>query len=238
MMGSRLENPNTLAFCLFIPVAICIQKIVDIKGFLLKLSLMVNLFVLLTSIAVTGSRAGAYGLIVIFAVYFLFSKRKFISGMLLITVGVIFFYAASEFFFDRYTTMSVDHSGATRLHIWHSGLLAFKEHWILGAGLNNFMEVYSTYAFSGRDSHNIFIASLVEFGSIGTSFLILGMVMHYPALRLRYSGLKDDGVMLTAVFWAALLFGFFHNILWQKPFWLLWILILMLRNLPKCDLVK
>ena len=130
----------------------------------------------------------------------------------------------------------LDSGGAGRSTIWYVGLKALEKYWAFGAGLSNFPIAYGEVAFLDtskgwyRGAHNIYIELLVEFGIAGFSLMILAIMKHYQIMRSRFVRYNSNSIMLKASFWAIMGSSFFLGTFWSKSFWLLWMLIIMNKN--------
>lgn len=234
--GERAAELNQLPFDLFIPVALCIEKIVNERKKIMKVMFIIFLSIIVFSIIITGSRGGLFGVGIIFIIYVFSLKRKLSTGVLLVIVGIILLSLTPSFFIERLKEAK-ETGGSGRIFIWTNALNALKNYWITGAGLNNFPQAYGEFGhftpFSSiyRGSHNVYLGIFVELGIIGFSLLILVIRKHYQVLNLRISYHDNDQVMLKASFWAMLVASFFLDTLWYKSFWLLWMMIMMYHNI-------
>jgi O-antigen ligase len=128
--------------------------------------------------------------------------------------------------------------GSGRLYVWPVGFAAFKHLGLYGAGLDNFRVAYVTYlgeggtnqiySFQEADAHNIYLSIAVELGIGGLAIMLMAL---FSTLRSARQALADNPDTLAtwmvpyeAAAWAMLLSSFFVGMLWQKSFWLLWIL--------------
>jgi O-antigen ligase len=244
--GERATNPNNFAFALIIPIAICIDLLLNQKKKMIKVALIVALGTILFGIIVTGSRGGFLGIGMIFIVYFLSVKQKLTFGTVLIATGIAlvsFIPDLYVFFTERWST-AIETGGTGRLAIWYVGLDALRQYWTIGAGLNNFPNVYNEFAhltpFSllGRGSHNSYLGVFVELGIVGFSLFVWGITKHYQSIKLYFTYHDNNKVMLKAAFWAILVSSFFLDTLWIKSFWLLWMMILMRGNVFEMRVYK
>ena len=243
--GERSGDPNHFAFSLLIPVSICIEKILNQKKRVLKIMFSAILSIIILGIVVTGSRGGMLGVSVIFVTYILFLKRKKITLLaILIIMGIIAASYFSPLVIERWE-QAIETGGAGRVAIWNVGLNALKNYWVLGAGLNNFSNAFSAYGHFTpftesiySDPHNIYLGTFVELGVVGFLLLILAMRKHYQAIKSRFDYHDSNWVMLKAAFWAILLSSFFLGTMLLKSFWLLWMMILMYRNVMDKEVYK
>lgn len=240
VIGDQISSfQNAVAFGLLIPASMSLEKILQQKERLRKLLLVIVLGSILFSIILTGSRGGMLGAGVIFAVYFLLSRKKVTFLALVIPLVILIISLAPSFLFERWGT-AVETGGAGRTVIWHVGLKALVEkYWLAGAGLYNFPAAYNEFADYAtryvelnRGAHNIYLMMFVELGIIGFTLMLIVFIRHYKAIQSPFkSGKYDfDSIMLKASFWSILASSFFLDTFWDKPFWLLWMLIMIRKN--------
>ncbi|MCF6148008.1 MAG: O-antigen ligase family protein [Candidatus Kuenenia sp.] len=238
-IGDRIADPNGIAFCLLIPITVCMEMILRSKKTKMVQGLFLIIFGIITfGVILTGSRGGLLGVLIIFIVYILFSKQRKMLGALLVLITVVSIIFTPDFFIDRIKDTIETHSGAGRESIWKVGLLMLKKYWMLGAGLNNFHFAYNDFAFFGsgfkgfgRGSHNIYLGNFVEMGVLGFSFMILAMWKHYQSIYSKMLQEKTGIIMLKSSFWAILATSFFLDTCWTKSFWLLWVMIIIHENI-------
>lgn len=233
--GGRTGDLGRFPFDLLIPISICIEKILIEKKKIVKAILIILLGIMIFSIVITGTRSGLIGVGVIIIIYIL-SARKLSIATILLSIGIILLSLTPEVFVERWMEAS-ETGGAGRTTIWDNGLIALKNYWTIGAGLNNFPEAYEEFAHFtplssgiGRGAHNTYLEIFVELGIIGFSLMVFGMWKHYQAIKSRLRSHDTNQVMLKAVFWAMFVVSFFLDTFWYKSFWLLWMMIMMHRN--------
>lgn len=238
-VGSRnAGDMNRYAFAFLIPVSICIEKVLKQNNKLIKVLFGGVLGVLIFGIIISGSRGSMLGIAAIFIVYILSMKQKITFITVLIVIGIALSSFLPSFFYERWGNV-IEGGGAGRLSIWYVGLMCLKEHWLIGAGLGNFHNAYSEFAlyspkhFMGyyRAPHNIYLGNFVELGIIGFSLFIMAIIKHYQSIRSRFSSDNSNQVMLRAAFWGILVSCFFLDTVYIKSFWLLWMLIMMNKNI-------
>jgi len=232
-VGERSTDPNMFAFSLIIPISVCIQTLIEQKVNIIKGLLVVVFGVMLFGLIITGSRGGFLGIVVMFYIYILSFKHKVKLGTILIVIGIILSSFIPDFFVERWA----DTGGAGRTTIWYIGLKALEKYWFFGAGLNNFPNAFNEFAHYAtyfnkfdRGAHNIYLEILVSYGIIGFFLLVASLTKHYRAAMSRFTQYKLDSIMLKASFWAILISSFFLGTFWSKSFWLLWMLIIMYKN--------
>ena len=246
-------NPNIVAATLLLPLVMSLERmIVGERGS--KAFGAICSFFTLSAMFLTASRGGMISAGSAIILTFFFCGRT-PGGRLLVrrTVAQVgIFFLAIGLSFAIFTTLTStqglerlearfvrtpierlqrkDSSG--RLEIWQAGLLACKMHCALGAGADNFPEIYNKVsAFSGatkfaganRPAHNILITLAVETGVVGVSLFALAlgaewMTLSQPRVRALTPALKAAVLGLLIV-------NFFLSLLWYKYIWLIFTMI-------------
>lgn len=131
--------------------------------------------------------------------------------------------------------------GAGRADIWHVGFLAFKQHWLFGAGYANFPFAYDgafiqvpelLYTHWHRASHNILLNTAVELGVIGLIFFVCAWIGQFRLLSIvqRDHRLYPLRLALEGSLIGLFIAGLFADIMAMKYAWLPFILIALTRN--------
>jgi O-antigen ligase len=236
IFGGTAMNPNTLSFYMLLPLSICIEKYLKhtdkkTKGLFLALCA-----VILFCIIISGSRANMTAAGIILIVFIYSGKRRLGLSVGLLMIGIILIQFIPEIFYSRWEK-AMSTGGSGRLDIWYTGWKALEKYWLFGIGLLNFPIAYTEFAsyapnFQGinRDAHNIFLAVAVELGILGFILFVLAIWHHYALLKKSYPNGDSGQVMLKASFWAILLSSSFNQRLWEKGFWLIWMMIVIYGN--------
>lgn len=234
----RETDENQFAFSLLIPFALALKYIFSERRNGYKL-LNAAMFILIAfAVMLSGSRGGLLGILAIFLVFFFgmrqSRKQRFVLlGM--IALLALIFSLLPEMFWLRITG-AADTGGAGRTDIWTVAIAAFKHYFLSGAGLNNFPLAFSEFVtlnpYQGnfRGSHNIYICIAVELGVLGIAFFAATVISHFRLLKSRSDYMS---IALKASLAGILVSSFFLDVIWRKPFWLLWMLIIMQHNQNK-----
>jgi O-antigen ligase len=234
ILGSTAMNPNVLAIRLLLPLALAIAAYFAARSRILKLICLSMSGILILGLLVTMSRGGFLAMLVMAAVFAFrlgVNRRTLLVGATI--AGIIL--AMPSLFFTRLTEAAAT-GGAGRLDIWLVGWQLVKHYGLVGAGLNNFPAVYSLYAgyapqFRGfaRDPHNVYLRVIVEFGIIGVALFLKAVVVDlWRKPTSRAPGSTPGNLWLVgceAAAWSILTFAVFGNLLWEKSFWLIWIML-------------
>lgn len=235
-IGERTALLNQLAFDLLLPVSVCLQKVLSSRRLVGKALFGLFLAIVIFAIIVTGSRGALAGLGALFSVYLLSSKKKISILTILLVIGIVVAVTTPVFFLERLEE-SVEKGGAGRTTIWMNGLKALDRYWLTGAGLNNFPEAYREVAYFtpyslglGRASHNLYLGIFVELGIAGFILMLWGMLKHYRSIKPRLACADSSQVMLKAALIGMLVASIFLDTFWYKSLWLLWMMIIMYKN--------
>ena len=239
--GDRGTNANLFAFSLLLPVAICLEVTMRQNKLIKKILVLIVLGVLMVGIVITGSRGGLLSMGIVVIVYILFTKHKANLSIMVIIAGIV---SASlmldylPFIMGRWGHAAEDYGGG-RLSIWYVAWHALEKYGLFGAGLRNFpaaFDEFADHAFRfydlglGVGAHNSYIAIVVELGVIGLSLLIIGIIKHYRLISKQLNPYSFSLITLKSAFLGILVASFFGNFLWTKSFWLIWMMIMMHRN--------
>ncbi len=237
LLGTQRLDVNEFADTLLLPLAISIVGVARAKSLLWKAPWALGAALLLYAMALTASREAfvAAGAMLL---YFIVVLRQRL--MLLVGGVALAAIALSGQVSQRFATASAS-GGSGRLSIWSTGLAAFREHWLAGAGSGSFASAYDSVYLRvfqlhdmgwSRASHNMLVENLVEYGVIGTGLLLLALVLSFrgvPKLPANHPlfGLR---VALIGATIALCVAGLFVDLSTAKVFWLSLSLLAILRN--------
>jgi exopolysaccharide production protein ExoQ len=244
MSGSTAADPNYFAASLLLPLSLAVNLALSTRGWLSRLAWLAVAGTITFGIFVTMSR----GAVVAIAVMILFymTARRVSRGMTFAIVGV---FVALIFFLPNNFVSRIESAGksggAGRTTVWSVGWLAFKHHGLVGAGLNNFPIVYRDFVGNvplygpdhNKAAHNIYLEVAVELGVIGLALLLTAFWSQLrEAWRSRKTlSVKSGGDILPyeAACYSILVAAFFISVLWEKWFWLAWILLAVAVRIAK-----
>lgn len=229
-------NPNTFAFSLLLPISVGVQMVIAHRRKYMKILFAGFLGLMLFTLIITGARGSMLAIATVFLVYIFSLKRKFGFAVFAAVLIILVVSMMPGFLAERWKN-AVETGGAGRLDIWYIGLLAAKKYWLTGAGLNNFPLAYNEYAYSanafkglGRASHNVFLKVFVELGFLGFVLMCMALKRHYRILQRSFQEYNLDKLMLKAAFFGLLVESTFGDKIWNKSFWLLFMMIIIFRN--------
>ena len=235
IIGSRETDPNIFAASLLLPLSLAVGEFWVTVGLFRRMLMLLAAGAIATGIFVTMSRGALLALaamVIVYLVKLRMSWRIFVPVTVLL-IGLLF---SPKLLFKRVEKAEAT-GGAGRLYIWQAGAAAFKDHSLVGAGLENFSAIHYKYAgaarkFVGlhRDPHNIYLQTGVELGIVGLSLLACAIVsqlrMPNPWRGGRAAIASEMQVTACqAAAWGMLIASFFLGVLWIKSFWLVWMLL-------------
>ncbi|GJQ57449.1 MAG: hypothetical protein SCALA701_02500 [Candidatus Scalindua sp.] len=239
--GETELGPNQLAVAILIPLSIAIKMMLQNKIKMKKFLFGGIIVAMLYAILLTSSRSASIGVALIVIVYILTSKHKITYGIIAVICIIIFlslFTFYNDDIFKRWEQVA-ETGGSGRTDIWYIGLKSLEKYWLFGAGYKNFPLAFHEYINYSSDreiseyynAHNLYLQIFVELGIFGIALLGLFIWKHFKVIhsRIAYYGL--DRIMLLGPFWAFVITSAFRNSFTEKSFWLLWILIMMHKNI-------
>jgi putative inorganic carbon (HCO3(-)) transporter len=222
-VNSMVGGPNELAGLLLALLPFLVALVRCTKQFLIKLLLFgcggLTLFVLM----LTGARIAMIALLAMAIFYILRSKRKVISLVVGLALGLTLWFSLPVRYQKRYLTVEqyaeggqLDDSNKLRLEIWDAGRRMFLDHPILGVGAGQFSTAYGM-VYSGKthkawmQPHNLFLQVTCELGLVGLfafAYLILQIwkairevlrVKKSPSLEINYQFALACNLMMIGI---------------------------------------
>jgi O-antigen ligase len=235
-LGEGSVDPNMFAASLFLPLSLAMGSFFVTKGWVRR-GLSVGAVLLMgAGIFVTMSRGAVLGLVLMVFIYIrrIGLNRRIPIAAVLMVLALLPMY---DRLVARVETAELS-GGSGRLYVWPVGLAAMKHLGFYGAGLDNFRVAYTTYlgeggtnqiySFQEADAHNIYLSIAVELGIGGLAIMLMAFIATMRSARQAHADKADTLttwiVPYEAAAWAMLLSSFFVGMMWQKSFWLLWIL--------------
>jgi len=242
--GNQQIESNVFAASLLLPLSLVIGEFLAAKRLAFKLLFIFCAFLIALGIFYTTSRGALLAVVVMILFYV---RKAGIDWRVLaapVLVGLALLLAPG-FLFTRLLQAGMT-GGAGRLYIWQTGLAAFKDHFVAGAGLDNFSIIYNDYAssasrFAGlnRPPHNTFLEVAVESGVVGLLLFILVIAAHFRRAWQRealVSGAERFRLIACeGAAWGMLVASFFLHLLWFKEFWVVWMMLAICSRAPRKD---
>lgn len=225
-------NPNQFALSLLLPLSIAMGAFLSMRNWIPKTAMLAAISVIGFGILISMSRGSLIAVGALILVYI----RKFrmnwrLSIALLVLLALLL--AVPNPFFERIQGTVADR-GAGRFDIWQAGVEAAKDHSIIGVGLDNFPVAFDRYAryatvFRGyrREPHNVYLGTLTELGIVGLLLFLASIRSQIHMIEKLKAAAKQVPMVVACegACFAILIVGLSKDILWDKVFWLSWILL-------------
>lgn len=172
--GSFYGNPNSFAAFLILGFSMSITFFIFSKNRkYLYLALIIFLSILLTL-----SRSGLGGAFIVLFLTFIFyikilarSYKKYLMISLIgLIAPIIYFYEYTNILFARLNNFNISSMFSGRSDIWSAGISVIDKNPLFGYGHNNMpqtLDYYAATAYAGRDVHNYFLESIINYGIFG-----------------------------------------------------------------------
>jgi O-antigen ligase len=232
-------DPNSFAAALLLPMSIVLTWALGRSWSFMKLLYIVMFLVMVGGVYLLASRGAELALGVM--ILYMIVRSRYRGQLIFVAIVAL----ASSFLlptspFARFSN-ALQSGGSGRLSIWKVGLEAFKHHWLLGAGVGNFLQAYNesfisvyqrVYASWHRAPHNFIVQVAVEFGVIGLALFLAAWYTQWRSLSVivRSSRYFDLRIGLEAALVGLFVAGMFGNLLEQKITWLAFAVAAMARS--------
>ncbi len=232
--GTHQADPNVFAASLLIALTLGMARLVSSRQFFERVFMLFAVFATAAAILLTMSRGALVALIVAAIIFSYRLKRNrwilFFFSLLPLSTVIL-----PSLFFVRLKDALLS-GGAGRLDIWVVGLAAFKHFFVRGAGMGNFVLAYEQFrqiapSFRGfsRPAHNIYLQVSVELGILGICLLLAAVLSQLLVLWRAIASSRSVRrrailVGCEAMICSMLAAAFFLGLLWEKSFWMVWIL--------------
>jgi putative inorganic carbon (hco3(-)) transporter len=199
-------DPNTLAVNLVLAIPFIIFAFVWTKNKFLRAVLVVLSAAAVFTVAITGSRAGVIGLVLVLFFIWLLSPKRILTASVFLLVLAFGWVVLPPQYKARYSSVfnsEVDESTQGRFDAWKAGLNMFIARPLTGIGVGNFAVAYASGDYSSRGTwlkaHSLYVQLIAELGMVGVlTFvpLVFYLMRRNFKLRKRLKGEKinDDVV--------------------------------------------
>ncbi len=197
-LNGNFGAPNYIALLMSVLILICLNFLYTRYSKWLKLAAIASIGVFFRVFLLANSRGASLGIAAALLTFFLFQRRKIVTGFILAVTMAVALSLAPQSYFDRLTTIvhyENDQSATSRLELWDIGMQLIKDHPVFGVGPDNFM----AYAFNGP--HDCYIQAAAEMGlpaaALYCLILISGLVSCIRAMGV--SSRLPDGTNLRTL---------------------------------------
>jgi O-antigen ligase len=246
--GLRLENrltlglngvvldPNHVAASLLLPIALSVGTLLESRNVILRIGAAFTTFTMVPALFLTGSRGGFIALGVMLLYLALRTRFRFQILALMSLGGVASLFIPNVW--DRFADKGLQ-GGSGRLFIWDVGKLAFKDHWLTGAGIGAFPAAYNhellaTFqpVFQGwsRPAHNALLSAAVELGILGAALLVYAWWRTWSDAR--------GNVVIEAALIGLAVAAWFLDVLVLKYIWLAFAMAALVKNAADPKLLR
>ena len=239
VVGDSSIDPNYLAGSLILPFAISLYWLFNSRSRALRVAMLPALAILLLGFAAAASREGFIELAAMFA-YLIVRSRHRIWLAAMVVFSSVTALLANPALLERFQQGQRD-GGAGRTDIWHIGIFALRDHWLIGAGVGNFpnafdREYLNVYAYHLLGwhwvAHNVPLTIATELGVAGSIIFCIAVFAQLTALRKCAAEMPwfELRLALEGACIAALVAGFFASVLNTKFFWLTFSIMMIMRT--------
>jgi putative inorganic carbon (hco3(-)) transporter len=207
LLGS---DPNTLAVSLDLAIPFMVFAFVWTKNRFLRIALVVLSAAAIFTVAITGSRAGVIGLVLVLFFVWLLSPKRILTASVFLLVMAIGWVVLPPQYKTRYSSIfnsEVDASTQGRFNAWKAGVNMFMARPLTGVGVGNFPVAYASGDYSDRGSwlnaHSLYVQFIAELGMVGVlTFVPLVFYLMRRNFPLR-ERLKEEQITDDVVKWVS-----------------------------------
>jgi len=230
-------DANTMAATLVISMAIAIYFASNpaTKWYRLRLLFWAYVLVAAMGAMLTASRGGFLCLIVLGGVTLVMSRRMNWKVLLMFLVCAALVWSMYRVILpdvvrDRLSEGKEAHTLTVRMEIWQRGLTAWCECPFQGFGSGTFRIVNREHGGPDLVAHNAWVTVLVEEGAVGFILFLLTWVLAF----LRVRGIpRMEQMLCVSLLVPYLPLSFSASVEYQKPFWLIFVIILAISAHPR-----
>ncbi len=188
---SAAGDPNSLATTLIVTIPLILALATYHKEKLIKFCLYSLSLLMIALMVITGSRTGLVAFIGIIIAGFIYSRKKFLYGTVIIMVMIVGWVSLPDQYRERYMLFSeisqdVDQVSSGRWEIWKAGINMIPDRPILGVGAGAFAWAYGSGRYGPpqhMQSHNLYIEIFATMGIIG--FIACSMFLFFLIKKLK-----------------------------------------------------
>jgi O-antigen ligase len=242
--GREVVNPNRFGSCMLIPLSLALARFLSARHRWTRVMALGLFGIISIGLILTMSRGSILAAVVTVSVFFwrlnslkLKSMKPKVRRFLFVGIVLVLVAAATvpAGLVKRFGESASDR-GAGRFDIWTVGLAVLQDYAVFGAGLNNFPVVYNKYAgyashqdfSSDRDPHNVYLGVSVEEGVVGLFLFLMALRSQFKIVAKVRARTPESSTLLIAceaTCWGVLVASIFGTFLWDKVFWIAWVLL-------------
>lgn len=201
-------DPNTLAVSLDLAIPFMMFAFIWTKNRFLRIASVGLSAAAIFTVAITGSRSGVIGLVLVLFFTWLLSPKKIVIASVFLLVMAVGWVVLPPQYKTRYSSIfnsEVDPSTQGRFDAWKAGVNMFIARPLTGVGVGNFAVAYGSGDYSDRGhwlkAHSLYVQLIAELGMLGVlTFVPLVLYMIRRNFRLR-KRLQEEQITDDAVKW-------------------------------------
>jgi probable O-glycosylation ligase (exosortase A-associated) len=203
-------DPNTLAVNLVLAIPFMAFAFVWTKNRFLRLALIGLAAAAICTVAITGSRGGLIGLVLVLFLVWLLSPKRILTASVFLLVMAVGWIVLPPQYKTRYSSIfnnEVDSSTQGRFDAWKAGVNMFIARPLTGVGVGCFAVAYASGDYSDRGhwlkAHSLYVQLIAELGLAGVlTFVPLVFYLIRRNFRLR-KRLKEEQISDDLVKWVS-----------------------------------
>jgi O-antigen ligase len=204
------SDPNTLAVNLVLGIPFMVVAFVWTRNNLVRLVPLGLAAAAIFTVAITGSRSGVIGLVIVMFFIWLLSPKRIVTASVFLLVLAIGWVVLPPQYQKRYSSIfssEIDPSTQGRFDAWKAGVNMFVARPLTGVGVGNFAVAFASGDYSDRGTwlkaHSMYVQLIAELGIVGVlAFVPLVIYLMRRNFRLRKK-LKQEGINNDLVKWVS-----------------------------------
>lgn len=258
-------NPNDYSQIMLVLLPLALDRFWNEKSRWLRILTGYAAMVILLAVVLTFSRSGFVSLVVVGGLIVLYYRPKLTAIFLVLLVGLLMLQFVPAEYLDRMQTLTLFKPGANynpvgevslrgRTSEMLVGWMMFRDHPILGVGVENYPVHYQEYSrrvgldprTEQRSPHNLYVEILAERGLLGFGFFALILWMAYRSLmaaRRDFMRMENQSYLGLVTAYSIGMFSYFTGSMFMHSayprfMWLLIGIALALSQLSQIELEK
>ncbi len=250
-------NPNDYSQIMLVLLPIAVDRFLKEKSRWLRLFTGVTAAVVLAAVVLTFSRSGFVSLVAVGGLFLIYYRPKFSSIMMFLLIGLMMLPFMPAEYVERMETLvlftpgsdynpvgEVSYRGRTSELL--VGWMMFRDHPILGVGVENYPVHYQDYSrrvgldprTEGRSPHNLYVEILAERGLFGFAFFAIILWLIYRSLRdarRDFKRIENEDLAGLVTAYSIGIFGYFVGALFMHSSYprFMWLLVGIALALPQ-----
>lgn len=231
-------DPNLFGAALILPISLAVMSVLRMRRLGLKALYALPVAIMFGALLFTGSRGAILAVGVMFLYFFFRTPFRTQVGAVLAT-GIAMSFVVAPHIWTRFAQAGAT-GGAHRIPIWHIGFAAFQQHWLIGAGIGNFVTAYdqvflkaaTLFTQWSRAPHNLLLGTAAELGVVGLFFMLTAWFYQFKTVAHIKKGdaAYDLRVALEGSIIALFVASMFLDVIFTKFAWSTFLMLAILRS--------